>query len=169
MFSIGSRGRIGHPPRAIPARGAKEITANAIVAPTGTCPHLVGRSAFVPCKGRKESRPKATAHEDCSLAFTRGRRCRTAARWGLSPLGARGTLLELVTHSSRPPEREVAQGSLSSLAAFPPRRGLGGAAQENPDCPACGTAKTRAAGRAAGPEDGPCATRSLPFQLALLI
>jgi hypothetical protein len=47
-----------------------------------------------------------------------------------------------------PPARDVAQGSLSSLAAPPPRRGL------------CGAAKSRAAGRAAGPECGPCATNS---------
>ena len=54
--------------------------------------------------------------------------------------------------------RDVAQGSLSSLAAFPPRRGLGGAAHENSDYLVCGAAGTRTAGKAAGPECGPCAT-----------
>ena len=39
-----------------------------------------------------------------------------------------------------------AQGSHSSLAAFPPRRGFGGAA------------RTRSAGKAAAPESGPCVT-----------
>ena len=57
---------------------------------------------------------------------------------------------------------EVAQGSLSSLAALPPRRGLGGAARENSDYLVCGAARTRTAGKAAGPESGPCATRPNP-------
>jgi hypothetical protein len=39
------------------------------------------------------------------------------------------------------------------------RRGVGGAAQGNSDFLDCGTTKARAAGRAAGPERGPCATR----------
>jgi hypothetical protein len=56
--------------------------------------------------------------------------------------------------------RKVAQGSLSSLAALPPRRGLGGVARENSDYLVGGAARTRDAGNAAGPESGPCATRS---------
>jgi hypothetical protein len=62
--------------------------------------------------------------------------------------------------SARPSAKEVAQGSLSSLAALPPRRGLGGAAHGNSDYLVGGAARTRAAGKAAGPESGPCATRS---------
>ena len=54
-------------------------------------------------------------------------------------------------------QENVAQGSLSSLAAFPPRRGLGGAAMGNSDYLVCGAARARTAGRAAGPERGPCA------------
>jgi glycosyltransferase involved in cell wall biosynthesis len=53
---------------------------------------------------------------------------------------------------------DVAQGSLSSPAAFPPRRDFGGAGQENSDYFLCGAARTRAAGRAAGLESEPCAT-----------
>jgi len=64
----------------------------------------------------------------------------------------------------------VARGSQFSLAAFPPRRGPGGAAwmfdgiacvvvRGNSDYPVCGAAAARAAGRAAGPDRGPCATR----------
>ena len=56
------------------------------------------------------------------------------------------------------PRKEVAQGSLSSLAVLPPRRGLGGAARENSDYLVSGAAITRAAGKAAGPDRGPCAT-----------
>jgi hypothetical protein len=37
---------------------------------------------------------------------------------------------------------------------------LGGAARENSDYLVCGAARTRADGKAAGPESGPCATRS---------
>jgi hypothetical protein len=37
----------------------------------------------------------------------------------------------------------VAQGSLSSLAAFPPRRGFGGAAYENSDYLVCGAVEPR--------------------------
>jgi hypothetical protein len=55
-------------------------------------------------------------------------------------------------------KRNVAQGLLSSLAAFLPCRGFGGAAHENSDYPACGAARTRTARKAAGPERGPCAT-----------
>ena len=61
--------------------------------------------------------------------------------------------------------KEVAQGSLSSLAALPPRRGLGGAARENSDYLVCGAARTHAAGKAVRHQDwrtcdrGPCATR----------
>jgi len=55
-------------------------------------------------------------------------------------------------------KRNVAQGSLSSLAAFLPCRGFGGAAHENWDYPICGAARTRSARKAAGPERGPCAT-----------
>jgi hypothetical protein len=54
--------------------------------------------------------------------------------------------------------KDVAQGSHSSLAAFPPRRRLGGAARENSDYLVSGAARSRTAGRAAGPESGPCAT-----------
>ncbi len=54
----------------------------------------------------------------------------------------------------------VAQGSRSSLAAFPPRRGFGGAAYENSDYLVGGAATTRTAGKAAGPEGGPSATGS---------
>jgi len=46
---------------------------------------------------------------------------------------------------------DVAQGSLCSLAAFPPRGGLGGAAREHLDYFVCGAASTRTAGRAAEP------------------
>jgi len=55
-------------------------------------------------------------------------------------------------------KRVVAQGSLSSLAAFPMRRGFCGAAHENSDYLVCGAARSRTAGNAAGPECGPCAT-----------
>ena len=48
-----------------------------------------------------------------------------------------------------PVENEVAQGSLSSPAALPPRRALGG------------TENARAAGKAAGPEGGSCATKTV--------
>jgi hypothetical protein len=65
----------------------------------------------------------------------------------------------LPTPHARALDKYVVQGSLSSLAAFPPRRGLGGAAQENSDYLARDAEKARAAGRAAGPERGPCATR----------
>ena len=58
--------------------------------------------------------------------------------------------------------KEVAQGSLSSLAAFPPRRGLGSAGHKNSDYLVSGPARTRAAGKAAGPDRGPCATRPDP-------
>jgi hypothetical protein len=54
----------------------------------------------------------------------------------------------------REAQENVAQGSLSSLAAFPPRRGLGGAAMGSSDYPVCGAAKARTAGIAAGPESG---------------
>jgi len=57
---------------------------------------------------------------------------------------------------------DVAQGSLSSLAALPPRRGFGGAAHENSDYLVCGAARTRTAGKAAAPESGHCATRLDP-------
>jgi hypothetical protein len=68
------------------------------------------------------------------------------------------TYFDIFTAShARGLEKYAAQGSLSSLAAFPPRRGLGGAAQENSDYLACGAKKARAAGTAAGPERGPCA------------
>ena len=58
--------------------------------------------------------------------------------------------------------KEVAQGSLSSLAALRPRRGFGGAARENSDYLVCGAARTRTAGKAAGPNRGSCATRRDP-------
>jgi len=53
---------------------------------------------------------------------------------------------------AHPRQKNVAQRSLSSVAALPPRRALGGAA------------RTRAAGRAAGPDCGPCATGIEQFQ-----
>jgi hypothetical protein len=56
----------------------------------------------------------------------------------------------------------VAQGSLSSLAAFPPRRGFDGAGHGNTDYLVCGAARTRTAGRAAGPDRRPCATSGTP-------
>jgi hypothetical protein len=65
----------------------------------------------------------------------------------------------------------VAQGSLSSLAAIQPCRDSGGAengkfsdrlaqgaARDNSDYLVCGAATTRTAGKAAGPDRGPCAT-----------
>ncbi len=55
-------------------------------------------------------------------------------------------------------KKDVAQGSRFSLAALPPRRALGGAALENSDYLVCGAARARTAGKAAGPESGPCAT-----------
>jgi hypothetical protein len=61
---------------------------------------------------------------------------------------------------ARHARKEVAQGSLSSLAALLPRRGFGGAAHDNSDYLVGGAARTRAAGRAAGPDRGPCATRT---------
>ena len=45
--------------------------------------------------------------------------------------------------SSAPPKGKVAQGSLSSLAAFPPRRGLGGAVRGNSDDSVGGAARIR--------------------------
>jgi hypothetical protein len=57
-------------------------------------------------------------------------------------------------------QENVAQGSLSSLAAFPPRRGLGGAAMGKSDYLVCGAARARPAGRAAEPERGPCIASS---------
>ena len=64
--------------------------------------------------------------------------------------------------SSAPPKGNVAPGSLSSLAAFPPRRGWGGAVRGNSDDPVGGEARIRTAGKAAGPKSGPCATRPNP-------
>ena len=59
-------------------------------------------------------------------------------------------------------KKRVAQGSLSSLAVLPPRRGFGGAARDNSDYLVSGAARTPTAGKAAGPESGPCATRPDP-------
>ena len=59
---------------------------------------------------------------------------------------------------SKHSRKDVAQGSLSSLAALPPRRAFDGAAQQNSDYLIAGAARTRTAGKAAGPESGPCAT-----------
>jgi hypothetical protein len=77
------------------------------------------------------------------------------------------TVTRAITVATRCPARharkEVAQGSLSSLAALPRRRGFGGAARENSDYLVNGAARTRAAGRAAGPDCGPCATRQDPM------
>jgi hypothetical protein len=61
-----------------------------------------------------------------------------------------------------PQEKRVAQGSLSSLAVLPPRRGLGRAGHGNTDYLVCGAARTRSAGRAAGPDRRPCATSATP-------
>ena len=76
------------------------------------------------------------------------------------------TATRALTVATRCPPRharkEVAQGSLFSLAAFPPRRGLGGAARENSDYGVCDAAKTRTAGKGAGPQSGPCTTRPDP-------
>ncbi len=63
---------------------------------------------------------------------------------------------------ARHARKDVAQGSLSSLAALPARRGLGGAAPKNSDYLVCGAARTRTARRAAGPNRGPCATTPDP-------
>jgi len=80
------------------------------------------------------------------------------------------TFLGNISAVRESPRREnVAQGSQFSLAAFPPRRALSGAANRNfrlarstthkgSDYLVCGAAKARTAGRAAGPERGPCAT-----------
>jgi hypothetical protein len=46
----------------------------------------------------------------------------------------------------------------ASLAAFPPRRELAGTAPRNSDYLVGGAARTRTAGKGAGPECGPCAT-----------
>jgi hypothetical protein len=62
--------------------------------------------------------------------------------------------------------KDVAQGSLSSLAAFPPRRAFDGAAQQNPDYLVCGAARARTAGIAAGPDRGPCATTQVPISFS---
>jgi len=62
----------------------------------------------------------------------------------------------------------VAQGSLSSLAAIPPRRAFDGAAHSNSDYPVCGAARSRTAGRAAGPECGPCATTRVAHTLLFM-
>jgi hypothetical protein len=76
------------------------------------------------------------------------------------------TVTRALTVASRCPARharkEVAQGSLSSLAALPPRRGFGGVARKNSDYLVCGAATTRTAGKAAGPDRGPCATTPDP-------
>ena len=64
--------------------------------------------------------------------------------------------------STAPPKGNVAQGSLSSLAAFLPRRDFDGAAHDNSDYLVGDAARTRVAGRAAGPDRGPCATYLLP-------
>ena len=55
------------------------------------------------------------------------------------------------------PKRRVAQGSLFSLAVLPPRRGFGGVARGNSHYLVGGAARIRTAGKAAGPECGPCA------------
>ncbi|MGD0008036.1 MAG: hypothetical protein ABSE93_05790 [Terriglobia bacterium] len=71
-----------------------------------------------------------------------------------------------LTVASRCPARharkEVAQGSLSSLAVLPPCRGLRGVADNNSDYLVGGAATTRTAGKAAGPDRGPCATTPDP-------
>ena len=76
------------------------------------------------------------------------------------------TVTRALTVATRCPARharkEVAQGSLSSLAVLPPRRGFGGAARDNSDYLVSGAARTPTAGKAAGPESGPCATRPDP-------
>ena len=62
--------------------------------------------------------------------------------------------------STAPPKGNVAPGSLSSLAAFPPRRGWGGAVCGNSDDSVGGEASTTE--KAAGPKSGPGATRPNP-------
>ncbi len=62
--------------------------------------------------------------------------------------------------------KDVAQGSHSSLAAFPPRRGFDGAPPENSDYLVGGAARTRTAGKAAGPECGPCATTQVQISFS---
>ena len=61
-------------------------------------------------------------------------------------------------------KKDVAQGSLSSPSADgrPFHREAGLAGRENSDYLAWGAARTRTAGKAAGPESGPCATRLEP-------
>jgi len=54
-------------------------------------------------------------------------------------------------------EANVAQGSLSSLAASPPGCGPAGAAQTGSEFLSCGVGEARATGRTAGPECGHCA------------
>ena len=56
----------------------------------------------------------------------------------------------------------LALQSVSRRTALPTRRGFGGAARENSDYLVNGAARTHTAGKAAGPESGPCATRLEP-------
>jgi hypothetical protein len=88
------------------------------------------------------------------------------------------TVMKAPTVATRCPARDarehVAQGSHFSLAAFLPRRGLGGAAQQNSDCRIGGAARTRVARKAAepalsiakGPECVPCATSQVPISFS---
>jgi hypothetical protein len=68
-----------------------------------------------------------------------------------------------------PLEKYVAQGSLSSLAAFRPRRGLGGAAKRDSKYHVCrpvraGPLEKLPAIKIGGPERGRCATSTdLPW------
>jgi hypothetical protein len=61
-----------------------------------------------------------------------------------------------------PQEKRVAQGSLSSLAAFRPRRGFDGAGQGKFRLPCLRSQRRGTAGRAAGPDRRPCATSATP-------
>jgi len=83
-----------------------------------------------------------------------------------SPSKEKPTDTRVLTVATRCPARlarkEVAQGSLSSLAALPPRRGFGGVAHEDSDYLVSGAGRTRTAGKAAGPKCGPCATIPAP-------
>jgi len=116
--------------------------------------------ACQPAKRAEGHSSRRKAWESLRLPH-RGGDIKSPQRLVLSPLRGSFLVLFLPPMATRWGETQenVAQGSLSSLADFPPRRGLGGAAMGNPDYLVCGAARARPAGRAAGPERGPCATR----------
>jgi hypothetical protein len=72
-----------------------------------------------------------------------------------SPPDSGGVAQILLIMSALPLKVKVAQGSLLSLAAFPPHRGLDGAVRGNWDNPVGGAARIRTTGKAAGPTAGP--------------